>query len=526
MASFRPLILAAAILSSAVLAGSTMSYYEESLPSTMNPLFARTMVDRRAHELVFDRLYYRSAVTSEIKSRVVESEEVLEGGVKLAVTLKTGIKWHDGEELKASDICFTIDTMLDPATPSHQSKAYKEVIAGCEANDKTRVATIAFAKRFYNPTERVQFHILPSHVFGGNTTVMPDHEFSARPTGTGPMKGSQGRREVRFTAVPNVHHNAKISILGMGEGGDPLVQVRTLLNGGVQGVITVAPPFRTDVAATDDVALKSYDLRSWWYVAVNAARGPLADINVRQALDRAIDRFELRRLTMGYDPDDIVQPCQFISGPFIPSSPYYNRSVKVKERADIARVKELMAAAGATQQHGLWTIGGNPVNLKIGMNAPLDLEARDLLNQIGNQLQSSGFGRQVYKVSADDWNKKAVTGRLSEEYDLLIGKWSFGVVEDVSPLFQTRAGGKGSLNVFNYSNDKVDTLLDTFEDAKTDTDAQDAFHELHHYLAEDLPYLFLWKLDTKSAWRMEVGRNTITPYFYFTEFDSWTYSSP
>ena len=526
MASFRPLVIAVAILSSAVLAGSTMSYYEESLPSTMNPLFARTMVDRRAHELVFDRLYYRSAVTSEIKSRLVESEEVLEGGLKLAVLLKKGIKWHDGQEVMASDVCFTIDAMLDPNTPSHLSKAYKEVIAGCVADDKTRKATVSFTKHFYNPTERLAFPVLPKHVFDGVTAIQPDNEFSARPVGTGPMKGSQGRREVRFTAVPNVHHNAKIDILSMGEGGDPLVQVRTLLNGGVQGVITVAPPFRPDVAATDDVALKSYDLRSWWYIALNARRAPLAKPEIRQALNHAIDRFELRRLTMGYDPDDIVQPCQFISGPFIPSSPYYNRSVKVKERADIAKVKELMTSAGTTEQHGLWTMGGEPVNLKIGMNAPLDLEARDLLNQIGNQLQSSGFGRQVYKVSADDWNKKAVTGSYNEEFDLLIGKWSFGVVEDVSPLFETRSGGKGSLNIFNYSNEKVDTLMSTFEGANTDTDAQDAFHELHQYLAEDLPYLFLWKLDTKSAWRMEVGRNTITPYFYFTEFDSWTYTAP
>jgi len=115
---------------------------------------------------------------------------------------------------------------------------------------------------------------------------------------------------------------------------------------------------------------------------------------------------------------------------------------------------------------------------------------------------------------------------MKDEYDLLIGKWSFGVVEDVSPLFETRAGGKGSLNIFNYSHPEVDAFMQAFEVARTDTDAQDAFHGLHAFLSEDLPYLFLWKLDTKSAWRMEVGRNTITPYFYFTEFDSWDYKAP
>ncbi len=501
------------------LAGVQIAYYEEAQPSTMNPLFARTMVDRRAHELVFDRLYYRSAVTSEIKSRIVETATPLEGGKKIQLTLRQGIKWHDGNPLVPEDICFTVDAMLNPSTPSLTSKAYQEVIESC-APGKGMV-TITFKKVYYNPTERLGFAVLPKHVFGGNTAVTPDHEFSVRPVGTGPMRASKGRREVKFTAYPNAHHAPRIEGMQLAEAGDPLVSVRTLMNGGVQGVISVAPPLRGDVAATDDVALKSYDLRSWWFVAVNTAKGALADSRVRKALDVTIDREELRRLTMGYDPEDIQQPCQFISGPFVPSSPYYNRAVEVNARSDLATAKALMTEAGATMAGGSWTIGGQPVVLKIGMDAPLDQEARDLLNQLGNQLQSGGFQRVVHKISPDDWNGKVVTGK-STDFDLLIGKWSFGVVEDVAPLFQTRSGGNGTLNIFNYSSPEADRLIQTYDDARTDTEAQDAFHELHALLAEDLPYLFLWKLDTKSAWRMEVKNNTITPYFYFTEFDGWT----
>ena len=165
---------------------------------------------------------------------------------------------------------------------------------------------------------------------------------------------------------------------------------------------------------------------------------------------------------------------------------------------------------------------GEPITLRIGMNAPLDSEAKDLLNQIGNQLQAGGFDRQVYKVSNDDWTRKAVTGQMPE-FDLLIGKWSFGLVEDVNALFATRDGGNGALNIFNYSNADVDGLLERYDSARTDTEARDAYHELHAYLANDLPYLFLWKLDTKSAWRNEIRNNTIAPYYYFTEFDGWKF---
>jgi ABC-type transport system substrate-binding protein len=112
---------------------------------------------------------------------------------------------------------------------------------------------------------------------------------------------------------------------------------------------------------------------------------------------------------------------------------------------------------------------------------------------------------------------------MGSQYDALIGKWSFGVREDVNPMFETRDDGQGigSRNIFNYSNAEVDKILARFNAAKTDTEAQDAYHDLHAYLAKDLPYIFLWRLDTKSAWRNEVRGNMIAPYFYFTDFDGW-----
>ena len=43
-----------------------------------------------------------------------------------------------------------------------------------------------------------------------------------------------------------------------------------------------------------------------------------------------------------------------------------------------------MQAAGAVDNAGRWMMGGKGLNLKIGMHSPLDTEAKDLLNQVGN----------------------------------------------------------------------------------------------------------------------------------------------
>ena len=519
MGRMRHLLIGAGLVGSLFLTAST-DYFEESLPTTMNPLFGRTMVDHRTHELVFDRLFYRSAVTNELRSRLVSSFQVLESGKKLKLTFKKGVKWHDGKPFTAADVCFTVDALLNPKTATSNAKVYREAIAGCEADDKEGSVVVAFRKIYHNPRERVSFHVLPKHKFQ-STAISATDDFSLRPIGTGAMKGSKGRREVQFNGYANAHHNASITQLQLKEGGDPFVQVRTLINAGVQGVIAVAPPLRPEVAASDDVALKSYDLRSWWFIAVNTNMGAMKKQKVRQALNVSLDRTELRELTIGVDKDDPNPPCEFISGPFVQSSPYYNRQIKVVERSDRGRAASLLEQAGAKKAAGRWTIDGQPITLKLGMNAPLDVEAKDLLNQIGNQMQAVGLDRSVYKVTADDWNTKAVTGGLTNDFSLLIGKWSFGLVEDVNPIFHTRTGGKGEYNIFNYSNPEVDAILTRFEKARTDTEARDAYHDLHEKLDEQLPYIFLWKLDTKSAWRNEIRNNIISPYFYFTEFDGW-----
>ena len=152
----------------------------------------------------------------------------------------------------------------------------------------------------------------------------------------------------------------------------------------------------------------------------------------------------------------------------------------------------------------------------------LNNEAQDLLSLIGNQLGAGGFDRHEDRISLEEWNRKVKPGQ-SQDYDLIIGKWSFGMVENVNDIFHTRIAKEGKNNIFNYSDPSVDAILDEYTKARTNTAAKDAYHKLHAKLSTELPYLFLWKLDTKSAWRTEVRGNIIAPFYYFTEIDSWRY---
>jgi peptide/nickel transport system substrate-binding protein len=524
----RALISALVTGVAAIATAAEIQFYDDELPSSLNPLYAASMVDFRAQELYFDRLYYTDPVTNELKSRLVYKWEVASTGqgnqaYSVRLYLNEGLKWHNGKKLTAKDICFTIDSMLDPRSTAERSMTFKEFFKGCTV-EKELQAKVEFSQVFYNPTSKLNFAVLPSTEFN-STLILPDHIFSSRPVGSGPMKGAKGQRAATFNAhVVSSHHSPKIQKMKMLPSGDPRIQVVDVQNGKMHGIISVPPPFRPQMRASSEVGMKNYDLRSWWFMAVNTNSPALQIKEVRQAINYILDRNDLREKTIGVKKGDKESPCEFISGPFVQSSPYYNRTVPVVEYRDLGKAEALMQRGGLEKVGEYWHLNGEPVKLRIGMKASLDQEAPDLVDQIGNQLSDGGIDNRGETISNDQWKNEVITGRAKDKYDIVIGKWSFGLDENVNDLFHSRTQYDGVRNIFDYSNPEVDAILGDFEKARRVNSAKDAYHNLHVKLAEELPYLFLWKLDTKSAWRKEVRNNLITPYYYFTVIDDWKYA--
>ena len=442
------LVLGVAAVATAV----NVQFYDESLPESLNPLYAETMVDYRAQELYFDRIYYNNPIDNRWDSKIIKNFEVATKE-SIYLNLHKDLKWHNGEDLTAHDICFTINAIKDRKTTSKRAKAFRESFKSCKVENDLR-ALIEFPTVYYKPIARLNFAVLPKSEFQ-STAILPNTQFSSRPVGSGPMSGAKSQLKASFKAhKKSSHHNPKIDRMQMNQAQDPLVQINTIRSGNMHGIISVAPPFRPELASSSEVVLKTYDLRSWWFIALNQNNPVLAKKEVRQALNYLIDRNELREKTIGVKKGEKESPCELISGPFVQSSPYYNRSIPVVENKHMAKASALLNRAGLEKKDRFWQYNGQPIMLKIGMKETLNKEAPDLLDQIGNQLGEAGFDRRVYKISSEEWTREVTTGLADSKYDLVIGKWSFNVDENVNNLFQTRSGIKGSRNIFNYSDSK------------------------------------------------------------------------
>ena len=159
MGRSRHLLVAVGLAAAVMSTGAVLTYYEGALPTTLNPLYAAKMVDYRAQELVFDRLWYHSPINNELESRLVSHWEMAEAGKAIRLTVRSGIKWHDGKAFTASDICFTVNAILDRGTPSPIAEGYRDILQGCEVESRN-VSLVRFTKVVHNPRERLGFSVL------------------------------------------------------------------------------------------------------------------------------------------------------------------------------------------------------------------------------------------------------------------------------------------------------------------------------------------------------------------------------
>ena len=283
-------------LLSAVAAAATLVVLETSLPDRLLPLHDPEGVNRRLQSLVYERLFYRTAITSEAKSRVVTRYDWLDGPV-LALTPRAGLVWHDGEPFDAADICFTIDALRLGPTPRGDRAARH--LTGCEVHDG--VAHVSFTHRLHDARDLLFVPVLPAHRFDGPTPG-PDHLEWRKPVGLGAFAvTSWTDEELVLRAAPSSIHGPRLDVLRVrAEGPDAVEQ---LLAGEVHVVVDVPLPQRPLVAASPH-ALRVRDPRQWWYVAVDTQHPWLSQLEARQALDTVLDREALRQTSCGHDPAD------------------------------------------------------------------------------------------------------------------------------------------------------------------------------------------------------------------------------
>jgi len=447
----------------------------DTLPTTLLPLYARTDAEHRAAALLFEPLYYQSAIGSDLTSKLVRAyrlETAPEPALELE--LEPTALWADGHPIDGEDVCFTIAAWLLPTNPVPDSSAHRSRIASCTVGPDAKTATVHFRRAVPDPRHWLQLALMPAHAFK-DASIPPEHPFAHA------AFGSKGRTAVLEDNRLNITSTAKRGPLQHIEvRADPLpnptsptVRVRS----------SRTPPLDN---TPEGLQLRSYDSHDIWFVAVHY-RGPLADPDVRRALAATIDRPALIETVWGKRYDSPAP----ITGPFLPSSPLHNRSVSTPP-----------APAGTLPQEPL----------KMGIReADAALEPR-LAPALLAQLQAQGLTVTLVEVPGD----AAVSAPLPatvNELDLMLVRWTVPPTDHVGEV----VAQEGRYNPFHTADTTALRLFDTLDHATTFTAERDAAHALHAHLQDGALALWLTTGVVRSEWPEVVPRVPLQPGWYWTE---------
>ncbi len=308
-------------------------------PSTFNPIYLQTDIDRDVAALVFTGLT-RADETGAIKPALAARWNVTPDGLVYTFTLRSDVRWQDGARFNADDVFFTIRAIQDPAyrAPADLSAFWRTV-----AVTLTDSLTVRFQlTQPYAPfLHFTTLGILPAHLL---SNVAPQdliqHPFNRKPIGTGPFYVSDFSSDrilldantryfgakpylsrVQFRFFPD--YDAIFAAYGRNE---------------VQGVSRILPNQLSKARAQTNLRIFNARIAGYTLIYLNLSKPQFQDTRVRQAMLYAMDRQKL--------VDDLQQGQGLIAlSPIEPESWAYASGLNAYA-FDPERAKSLLESAG------------------------------------------------------------------------------------------------------------------------------------------------------------------------------------
>ncbi|TNJ40549.1 ABC transporter substrate-binding protein [Phaeobacter sp. B1627] len=380
------------------------------------------------------------------------------------VTLREGVKFHDGTPVTAQSVTDAIAPVLDP---SHS--AYNARIA--DLLDLASVTTVGdrvvvFETNSPNAAFPWSLSEPGLAVLGAGSGAFPIN-------GTGPyiFREAIAGQLYRVEANPDYRLGApglnEVRVVAIS---DPGAAALAFEAGDVDMVINYPETDFTRIQATGALGFSAPTGRLYFYT-VNAASGPMSNPLIRRAVSVAIDRegiVEAALSGVGGVPAGTIYPAG--TGWAADITPVY----------DPAMAEDLLAEAGAVKTAGRWSLEGAPLEIDIvtyASRAALPPTAE--LTQAF--LQAIGITANIrigeYGASAD-----AISDGSA---DMFLQAWVTAPQGDPGAVLETLLGSGGGSNAGAYSNGELDQLLADGRSTFDEGARADIYDRVQHIIASE-----------------------------------------
>ena len=94
-----------------------------------------------------------------------------------------------------------------------------------------------------------------------------------------------------------------------------------------------------------------------------------------------------------------------------------------------------------------------------------------------------------------EWNAYIEQMFVNRQYEATLAWWSTPPTPDVTPYYASAAAEAGQ-NIPGYQNAELDEIMAAGRSAATEAEQVEVYGQMQEFLAEELPYLYLWYPDT------------------------------
>ena len=401
---------------------------------------------------------------------------VSEDGLTYTFKLKEGIKFGNGREVTAEDVKYTLERVVDPTWESW-ANYYLAVIEGAqevmdgEAEEVSGIQvvdkyTIEFKLTYQDPTF-LSILALP------NNFIVPQEEvekwgedFGLHPMGAGPFIFKEFVPGQKAVFVKNPHYYIEgepyIEEIEMVLGIEPATAMLRAEKGELDVISADMMPSSEFARVVQDSAyadrlFQEPSLNPWW-LGMNNKMAPLDDVQVRQAINYAIDKDKLRKLTGGKG-----QP---LAGIYPAGLPGHDPNFEGYSY-DPEKAKSLLAEAGAEGIELEITVSESPLEASLAQAIQQDLDA------VGIKVTITQVSRAVVR----DLRKKG-------EAQMYFSNW-FLMIPDPSDLVNNLCLCDVSSNYDFYCNPKVDELAEQVMPELDPAKRAETYQEIERLLMAD-----------------------------------------
>lgn len=464
--------------------GGTLSEGIVGTPRFINPVIARSDADKDLVALIYSGLMRQDASGALIPD-LAESYTVSRDGLTYTFILRDDVSFHDGTQITATDVVYTVRQIQNPLNGSPLARAWDGVMV--EAPDERTIIFRlgkAYTPFIYNTT----VGILPYHRWNEtNEETFAVHRLNSDPVGSGPFMVDSIKRDDAGIPTTYILHRFNAFALGAPYLESITVSMygnqRELFEAYSKGIVDsfhdIDPSLASSIETTQSTVTE-LPLPRVFGAFFNQNKNPVfAERAVRAALSGVIERQGLvDSILYGYGTP--------LDGPLPP--PFIN-SEHPTTALTLAQARAYLEDAGWTKNSDGIYEKEKVGTLSFTIATANTTELKRTAEAVERAWEGLGAQVTVEFFELGELHQNIIRPR---NYDVLLFGQVVGVSGDVYPFWHSSQRNDPGLNIALYTNIDVDDMLATIRTTLDGRERTELYASLEEEIEADVPAAFLY----------------------------------